>query len=141
MCPQDLPAQVYAAWRDFRLGDPDLERIPVRADADGHRNAALPVACRTIGGQSASTGLLSAIETLFIIPVVIVTFLLQNQLLRGVHSAQSGSDGKRECRNQARKSHQAVRQWPRRVDKRTQVGPRVMCLLGPSGCGKTTCCA
>jgi multiple sugar transport system permease protein len=28
--------------------------------------------------------LLAAIETLFLIPVVIVTFLLQNQLLRGV---------------------------------------------------------
>jgi multiple sugar transport system permease protein len=27
---------------------------------------------------------MSAIETLFIIPVVLVTFVLQNQLLRGV---------------------------------------------------------
>jgi multiple sugar transport system permease protein len=46
----------------------------------------VPVAiARTIGGQvGVDWGLLSAIETLFIIPVVVVTFLLQNQLLRGV---------------------------------------------------------
>jgi multiple sugar transport system permease protein len=29
-------------------------------------------------------GRLAAIETLFLIPVVVVTFVLQNQLLRGV---------------------------------------------------------
>jgi multiple sugar transport system permease protein len=29
-------------------------------------------------------GLLAAIETLFLIPVIIVTFALQDQLLRGV---------------------------------------------------------
>jgi multiple sugar transport system permease protein len=40
---------------------------------------------RTMGGQlGVDWGLLSAIETLFVIPVVVVTFLLQNQLLRGV---------------------------------------------------------
>jgi multiple sugar transport system permease protein len=40
---------------------------------------------RTLGGQvGVDWGLLSAIETLFIIPVVLVTFMLQNQLLRGV---------------------------------------------------------
>ena len=39
----------------------------------------------TIGGAlGADWGLLSALETLFIIPVVLVTFALQNQLLRGV---------------------------------------------------------
>lgn len=46
----------------------------------------VPVAIvRTIGGSmGVDWGLLSAIETLFIIPVVLVTFALQNQLLRGV---------------------------------------------------------
>jgi multiple sugar transport system permease protein len=40
---------------------------------------------RAIGGaMGADWGLLSALETLFIIPVVLVTFALQNQLLRGV---------------------------------------------------------
>jgi multiple sugar transport system permease protein len=40
---------------------------------------------RTIGGAiGVDWGLLSALETLFIIPVVLVTFALQNQLLRGV---------------------------------------------------------
>jgi multiple sugar transport system permease protein len=40
---------------------------------------------RTIGGaMGVDWGLLSALETLFIIPVVLVTFALQNQLLRGV---------------------------------------------------------
>ena len=38
-----------------------------------------------IGGDiGVRWGLLAAIETLFLIPVVLVTFLLQNQLLRGV---------------------------------------------------------
>jgi multiple sugar transport system permease protein len=52
----------------------------------GTETRTVPVAiARTIGGQvGVDWGLLSAIETLFIIPVVIVTFLLQNQLLRGV---------------------------------------------------------
>jgi len=36
------------------------------------------------GGMGLHWGLLAAIETLFLIPVVIVTFLLQGQLLRGV---------------------------------------------------------
>jgi multiple sugar transport system permease protein len=40
---------------------------------------------RTIGGAiGVDWGLLSALETLFIIPVVLVTFALQSQLLRGV---------------------------------------------------------
>jgi len=40
---------------------------------------------RTIGGSmGVDWGLLSALETLFIIPVVLVTFALQSQLLRGV---------------------------------------------------------
>jgi multiple sugar transport system permease protein len=52
----------------------------------GTETRTVPVAiARTIGGQvGVDWGLMSAIETLFIIPVVIVTFLLQNQLLRGV---------------------------------------------------------
>jgi multiple sugar transport system permease protein len=51
----------------------------------GTETRTVPVAiARTIGGQvGVDWGLLSAIETLFVIPVVIVTFLLQNQLLRG----------------------------------------------------------
>ena len=36
------------------------------------------------GGIGVEWGLLAAIETLFLIPVVLVTFVLQNQLLRGV---------------------------------------------------------
>ena len=40
---------------------------------------------QTIGGDiGVRWGLLAAIETLFLIPVIVVTFALQNQLLRGV---------------------------------------------------------
>jgi len=46
----------------------------------------IPVAlAQTLGGElGVDWGLLSAVEVLFIIPVVIVTFLLQDQLMRGV---------------------------------------------------------
>lgn len=46
----------------------------------------VPVAmAQTIGGDiGVRWGLLAAIETLFLIPVIVVTFLLQNHLLRGV---------------------------------------------------------
>ena len=46
----------------------------------------VPVAmAQTIGGDiGVRWGLLAAIETLFLIPVIVVTFVLQNQLLRGV---------------------------------------------------------
>jgi len=52
----------------------------------GFETRTVPVAmAQTIGGDiGVRWGLLAAIETLFLIPVVIVTFLLQNQLLRGV---------------------------------------------------------
>ena len=52
----------------------------------GTETRTVPVAmARTIGGAiGVDWGLLAAIETLFIIPVVLVTFVLQNQLLRGV---------------------------------------------------------
>jgi multiple sugar transport system permease protein len=52
----------------------------------GTETRTVPAAiARTIGGLvGVDWGTLSAIETLFIIPVVVVTFLLQNQLLRGV---------------------------------------------------------
>ncbi len=52
----------------------------------GTQTRTVPVAIvRTIGGSlGVDWGLLSAIETLFIIPVILVTFALQNQLLRGV---------------------------------------------------------
>ena len=36
------------------------------------------------GGFSVQWGLLAAIETLYLLPVMLVTFVLQNQLLRGV---------------------------------------------------------
>ena len=40
---------------------------------------------RTLGGEiGVDYGLLAAIVTLFLIPIIVVTFLLQNQLLRGV---------------------------------------------------------
>ena len=46
----------------------------------------VPVAmARTLGGEiGVDYGLLAAIVTLFLIPIIFVTFLLQNQLLRGV---------------------------------------------------------
>jgi multiple sugar transport system permease protein len=52
----------------------------------GVETRTVPVAMgQTIGGAiGVRWGLLAAIETLFLIPVVSVTFLLQNQLLRGV---------------------------------------------------------
>jgi multiple sugar transport system permease protein len=52
----------------------------------GVETRTVPVAMgQTIGGAiGVRWGLLAAIETLFLIPVVLVTFLLQNQLLRGV---------------------------------------------------------
>ncbi len=52
----------------------------------GIETRTVPVAmATTIGGDiGVRWGLLAAIETLFLIPVVLVTFLLQNQLLRGV---------------------------------------------------------
>ena len=50
-------------------------QFPARSPVSGHRAAA---------ATSHPLGTLAAIETLFLIPVVIVTFLLQNQLLRGV---------------------------------------------------------
>ena len=44
-----------------------------------------PAMVRTLGGEvGADYGLLAAIVTLFLIPVLVVTYLLQNQLLRGV---------------------------------------------------------
>jgi multiple sugar transport system permease protein len=52
----------------------------------GVETRTVPVAMgQTIGGAiGVRWGLLAAIETLFLIPVVVVTFLLQNHLLRGV---------------------------------------------------------
>ena len=39
----------------------------------------------TLGGEiGVDYGLLAAIVTLFLIPIIVVTFMLQNQLLRGV---------------------------------------------------------
>ncbi len=52
----------------------------------GVETRTVPVAmAQTIGGDiGVRWGLLAAIETLFLIPVIVVTFVLQNQLLRGV---------------------------------------------------------
>ena len=52
----------------------------------GVETRTIPVAmAQTIGGDiGVRWGLLAAIETLFLIPVIVVTYLLQNQLLRGV---------------------------------------------------------
>jgi len=52
----------------------------------GIETRTVPVAmAQTIGGDiGVRWGLLAAIETLFLIPVIIVTFALQNHLLRGV---------------------------------------------------------
>ena len=52
----------------------------------GVETRTVPVAlARTLGGEmGADYGLLAAIATLFLIPILFVTFLLQNQLLRGV---------------------------------------------------------
>jgi len=52
----------------------------------GQETRTVPVAMsQTIGGDiGVRWGLLAAIETLFLIPVILVTFFLQNHLLRGV---------------------------------------------------------
>ena len=52
----------------------------------GVETRTVPVAmARTLGGEvGVDYGLLAAIVTLFLIPIFFVTFLLQNQLLRGV---------------------------------------------------------
>ncbi|MEO1102659.1 MAG: carbohydrate ABC transporter permease [Pseudomonadota bacterium] len=52
----------------------------------GGQTRTVPVAMsQTIGGDiGVRWGLLAAIETLFLIPVILVTFFLQNHLLRGV---------------------------------------------------------
>ncbi len=52
----------------------------------GIETRTVPVAmAQTIGGDiGVRWGLLAAIETLFLVPVIVVTFVLQNQLLRGV---------------------------------------------------------
>ncbi len=52
----------------------------------GVETRTVPVAmAQTIGGDiGVRWGLLAAIETLFLVPVIVVTFVLQNQLLRGV---------------------------------------------------------
>ena len=52
----------------------------------GSETRTIPVAigANVGGGFSVPWGVLAAIETLYLIPVLLVTFLLQNQLLRGV---------------------------------------------------------
>ena len=67
---------VILTWNEFLLA----------LNLTGTETRTVPVAIvRTIGGSiGVDWGLLSAIETLFIIPVILVTFALQNQLLRGV---------------------------------------------------------
>jgi multiple sugar transport system permease protein len=67
---------VILTWNEFvfalMLTSPQTRTVPAQI-------------VRTIGGSmGVDWGLMSALETLFIIPVVLVTFALQNQLLRGV---------------------------------------------------------
>ena len=52
----------------------------------GQETRTIPVAMyQTIGGDiGVRWGLLAAIETLFLVPVIVFVFLLQNHLLRGV---------------------------------------------------------
>ena len=52
----------------------------------GVETRTIPVAMyQTIGGDiGVRWGLLAAIETLFLVPVIVFVFLLQNHLLRGV---------------------------------------------------------
>ena len=68
--------RLILTWNEFLFALP-LTSVDTRT---------VPVAmAQTIGGDiGVRWGLLAAIETLFLIPVVLVTFLLQNQLLRGV---------------------------------------------------------
>jgi len=67
---------VILTWNEFvfalMLTSPETRTVPAQI-------------VRTIGGSmGVDWGLMSALETLFIIPVVLVTFALQSQLLRGV---------------------------------------------------------
>ena len=102
----------------------------------------VPVAmAQTIGGDiGVRWGLLAAIETLFLIPVFIVTFVLQNQLLRGVTfgTIKRGEAGRVDDRAQT--TDQTLRRPGRgqRGSTSTSGAGEVLCLLGPSGCGKTT---
>jgi multiple sugar transport system permease protein len=63
-------------WNEFimalLLTGPETRTVPVAMGAN------------LGGGFSVQWGLLAAIETLYLLPVVLVTFALQNQLLRGV---------------------------------------------------------
>ncbi len=63
-------------WNEFLMAllltGPETRTVPVAMGAN------------LGGGIGVEWGLLAAIETLFLIPVVLVTFVLQNQLLRGV---------------------------------------------------------
>ena len=63
-------------WNEFLMAllltGPETRTVPVAMGAN------------LGGGIAIQWGQLAAIETLFLIPVVVVTFILQNQLLRGV---------------------------------------------------------
>ena len=63
-------------WNEFimalLLTGPETRTVPVAMGAN------------LGGGYSVQWGRLAAIETLYLIPVVLITFVLQNQLLRGV---------------------------------------------------------
>ena len=50
----------------------------------GTRTVPVAMGANLGGGVSVQWTLLAAIETIYLIPVVLVTFVLQNQLLRGV---------------------------------------------------------
>ena len=94
---------------------------------------------QTIGGDiGVRWGLLAAIETLFLVPVILVTFFLQNHLLRGVTFGtvkRNGIMSTIEITDVTKYfgAFAAVKD----VDLSVGAGETV-CLLGPSGCGKTT---
>ena len=89
------------------------------------------------GGRGTDWTLLAAIETLFLIPVFLVTFFLQDHLLRGVTfgTVRKLIMSTIEIRKLTKKFGDFVA--VKDADLSVAAG-EVVCLLGPSGCGKTT---
>ena len=117
-------------WNEFLfallLTGPDTRTVPVAM------NQAV-----SSGGRGTDWTLLAAIETLFLIPVFLVTFFLQNHLLRGV---TFGTVRKLVMSTiEIRKITKTFGDFTavRDADLSVAAG-EVVCLLGPSGCGKTT---
>ena len=109
----------------------------------GVETRTVPVAmAQTIGGDiGVRWGLLAAIETLFLIPVIIVVVLPAEPSAARRHLRHDQALRAGPCRrSDLSERHQAVRRASRAVDEvDLDVGAgEVVCLLGPSGCGKTT---